>query len=42
MILPVQMTFRNMDASAAVAARVQEKEEKLDNAYWPHPTEKLR
>jgi hypothetical protein len=31
MILPVQTTFRNMDAhNAAVAARVQEEADKLD------------
>ena len=33
MILPVQTTFRNMDASAAVAARVQEEADKLDKYF---------
>jgi ribosome-associated translation inhibitor RaiA len=33
MILPVQTTFRNMDASAAVAARVQEEAKKLDKYF---------
>ena len=33
MILPVQITFRNMPPSEAVAARVQEEAEKLDEFY---------
>ena len=33
MILPVQITFRNMPPSSAVAARVQEEAEKLDEFY---------
>ena len=33
MILPVQITFRNMPPSDAVAARVQEEAEKLDEFY---------
>jgi len=33
MNLPVQMTFRNMDASAAVAARVQEEADKLERYF---------
>jgi cold shock CspA family protein/ribosome-associated translation inhibitor RaiA len=33
MMLPVQTTFRNMDASAAVAARVQEEADKLDRYF---------
>ena len=33
MTLPVQTTFRNIDASAAVAARVQEEAEKLDKYF---------
>jgi len=33
MILPVQVTFRNMPPSDAVAARVQEEAEKLDEFY---------
>jgi ribosome-associated translation inhibitor RaiA len=33
MILPVQTTFRNMDASPAVAARVQEEAAKLDKYF---------
>ena len=33
MILPVQITFRNMQPSDAVAARVQEEAEKLDEFY---------
>jgi hypothetical protein len=33
MILPVQATFRNIDASAAVAARVQEEANKLDKYF---------
>ena len=33
MILPVQATFRNIDASAAVAARVQEEANKLDKFF---------
>jgi ribosome-associated translation inhibitor RaiA len=33
MIVPVQTTFRNMNASAAVAARVQEEAEKLDKYF---------
>lgn len=33
MILPVQITFRNMPRSEAVAARVQEEAEKLDEFY---------
>jgi ribosome-associated translation inhibitor RaiA len=33
MILPVQTTFRNMDPSAAVAARVQEEADKLDKYF---------
>ncbi len=33
MILPVQITFRNMSPSDAVAARVQEEAEKLDEFY---------
>jgi cold shock CspA family protein/ribosome-associated translation inhibitor RaiA len=33
MILPVQTSFRNMDASAAVAARVQEEADKLDKYF---------
>jgi ribosome-associated translation inhibitor RaiA len=37
MMLPVQTTFRNMDASAAVAGRVQEEAEKLDK-YFPRIT----
>ena len=37
MILPVQTTFRNMDPSASVAARVQEEADKLD-AYFDRIT----
>jgi ribosome-associated translation inhibitor RaiA len=33
MILPVQITFRNMPPSDAVAARVEEEAEKLDEFY---------
>jgi ribosome-associated translation inhibitor RaiA len=33
MTLPVQTTFRNIDASAAVVARVQEEAEKLDKYF---------
>lgn len=33
MILPLQITFRNMPPSDAVAARVQEEAEKLDEFY---------
>ena len=33
MILPVQITFRNMPRSEAVAAQVQEEAEKLDEFY---------
>ena len=33
MILPVQITFRNMPSSDAVAARVQKEPEKLDEFY---------
>src|SRR5438309_3765164 len=33
MILPVQITFRNMPPSDAVAARVQEEAKKLDEFY---------
>ena len=33
MILPVQITFRNMPPSDAVAARVQEEADKLDEFY---------
>jgi ribosome-associated translation inhibitor RaiA len=33
MILPVHITFRNMPPSEAVAARVQEEAEKLDEFY---------
>jgi len=33
MMLPVQATFRNMDASEAVAARVQEEADKLDKYF---------
>lgn len=33
MILPVQITFRNMPPSDAVAARVQKEAEKLDEFY---------
>jgi ribosome-associated translation inhibitor RaiA len=33
MILPVQTTFRNMDASAAVAERIQEEADKLDKYF---------
>jgi len=33
MIVPVQITFRNMPPSDAVAARVQEEAEKLDEFY---------
>jgi cold shock CspA family protein/ribosome-associated translation inhibitor RaiA len=33
MILPVQMTFRNMDTSTAVAARIQEEADKLDRYF---------
>jgi ribosome-associated translation inhibitor RaiA len=33
MILPVKITFRNMSPSDAVAARVQEEAEKLDEFY---------
>ena len=33
MILPVQTTFRNMDGSAAVAARVQEEANKLEKYF---------
>jgi len=33
MILPVQTTFRNIDASAAVAARIQEEADKLDKYF---------
>ena len=33
MILPVQITFRNMPSSDAVAARVQDEAEKLDEFY---------
>jgi ribosome-associated translation inhibitor RaiA len=33
MILPVQITFRNVPSSDAVAARVQEEAEKLDEFY---------
>src|SRR5512140_3645161 len=33
MILPVQITFRNIPPSDAVAARVQEEAEKLDEFY---------
>lgn len=33
MILPVQITFRNMPPSDAVAARVQEEAERLDEFY---------
>jgi ribosome-associated translation inhibitor RaiA len=37
MILPLQTTFRNVDASPAVAARVQEEAEKLGR-YFDHIT----
>ena len=33
MILPVQTTFRNMDASAAVTERIQEEADKLDKYF---------
>jgi hypothetical protein len=33
MILPLQITFRNMPPSDTVAARVQEEAEKLDESY---------
>lgn len=33
MIIPVQITFRNMPASDALTARVQEEAEKLDEFY---------
>jgi hypothetical protein len=33
MILPVEITFRNMPPSDAAAARVQEEAEKLDEFY---------
>ena len=33
MIVPEQTTFRNMNASAAVAARVREEAEKLDKYF---------
>src|SRR6516225_9265718 len=33
MMVPVQTTFRNMDASVAVAARVQEEADKLDKYF---------
>lgn len=33
MIIPVQITFRNIPSSEAVAARVQEEAEKLDEFY---------
>ena len=33
MILPVQITFRNMTPSEAVAARVQAEAEKLDRSF---------
>ena len=35
MILPVQTTFRNMDASAAVAARLQEEADKFQRYFDP-------
>jgi ribosome-associated translation inhibitor RaiA len=37
MILPLQTTFRNIDASPAVAARIQEEAEKLGK-YFDHIT----
>ena len=33
MILPVQTTFRNMDASEAIAARVQDEADKLERCF---------
>jgi hypothetical protein len=33
MILPFQTTFRNMDASAAVAERIQEEAAQLDKYF---------
>ncbi|MBI3849098.1 MAG: ribosome-associated translation inhibitor RaiA [Verrucomicrobia bacterium] len=33
MILPLQITFRNMEASPAVAARIRSEAEKLDRYY---------
>ena len=42
MILPVQTTFRNIDASAAVAARVQEEANKLDKYFDREDAARLR